>query len=177
MLSRLHCRFEAQDAHLCDSVAQQFQHGLDLSNITLTPSDCLCIGYFLLHVCRTAIETFKVNLHGCSIGDQGCKCLVHCLNECFHTHSAVTTRFQMYLSKNFITHCGVCHLSTLLKVGCIEYLGLGMSISSLDYYDRIKVISDIISTKTDGNNLGSLQGMYGNYFWNLVNCDHALFLL
>ena len=54
MVSLLHCLYEAQDPSLCESVAQQLQHGLSLWNTTLTPSDCLCIGYFLAYVCKMA---------------------------------------------------------------------------------------------------------------------------
>ena len=50
LISLLHCLYEAQDPSLCESVAQQLQHGLNLGGTTLTPSDCLCIGHFLAHV-------------------------------------------------------------------------------------------------------------------------------
>ena len=72
-LSLLHCLYEAQDPSLCESVAQQLQHGLDLHS--LTPSDCLTIGYFLSHVCKMAAGEFKVCLSNFSIGDQCCKYL------------------------------------------------------------------------------------------------------
>ena len=124
MLSLLHCLYEAQDPSLCESVAQQLQHGLDLIRTTLTPSDCLCIGYFLAHVCKMAAGEFKVNLEMCSIGDQGCKYLVSGLHKCLDTHSAVTTLLNIDMGFNSINHHGVHHLSTLLKIGCIDDLSL-----------------------------------------------------
>ena len=124
MLSLLHCLYEAQDPSLCESVAQQLQHGLDLSITTLTPSDCLCIGYFLAHVCKMAAGEFKVNLSQCSIGDQGCKYLVSGLHKCLDTHSAVTTLLNIDMKLNAISYHGLHHLSTLLKIGCIDYLEL-----------------------------------------------------
>ena len=124
MASLLNCLYEAQDPSLCESVAQQLQHGLYLSRTTLTPSDCLCIGYFLAHVCKMATGEFKVNLTGCSIGDQGCKYLVSGLHKCLDTHSAVTTLLSMDMDSNAISHHGVHHLSTLLKIGCINVLNL-----------------------------------------------------
>ena len=124
MLSLLHCLYEAQDPSLCKTVAQQLQHGLDLSNTTLTPSDCLCIGYFLAHVCKMSAGEFKVNLEHCSICDQGCKYLVSALHKCLDTHSAVTTLLHIEMEFNTISHHGVHHLSTLLKIGCIDYLSL-----------------------------------------------------
>ena len=124
LLSLLHCLYEAQDPSLCESVAQQLQHGLYLYNITLTPSDCLCIGYFLAHVCKMAAGEFKVYLSSCSIGDQGCKYLVRGLHKCLDTHSAVTTLLNINMGLNGISHHGLHHLSTLLKIGCIDCLDL-----------------------------------------------------
>ena len=124
MLSLLHCLYEAQDPSLCESVAQQLQHGLDLSDTTLTPSDCLCIGYFLVHVCNMAAGEFKVYLSSCSIGDQDCKYLVSGLHKYLDTHSAVTTLLNIDMSFNAISHRGLHHLSTLLKIGCIDHLDL-----------------------------------------------------
>ena len=127
MVSLLHCLYEAQDPSLCESVAQQLQHGLDLRDTTLTPSDCLCIGYFLAYVCKMAAGEFKVNLSSCSIGDQGCKHLVSGLHKCLDTHSAVTTLLSMDMYSNAISHHGVHHLSTLLKIGCINVLDLNFN--------------------------------------------------
>ena len=124
MLSLLHCLYKAQDPSLCESVAQQLQHGLDLSRTTITPSDCLCIGYFLAHVCKMAADEFKVFLSECSIGDQGCKYLVSGLHKCLDTHSAVTTLLNIDMSFNDISHHGLHHLFTLLNIGCIDYLDL-----------------------------------------------------
>ena len=124
MVSLLNCLYEAQDPSLCESVAQQLQHKLDLSTTTLTPSDCLCIGYFLAHVCKMAAGEFEVTLRNCSIGDQGCKYLVSGLHKFLDTHSAVTTLLSMTMNSNAISHHGLHHLSTLLKIVCINVLYL-----------------------------------------------------
>ena len=128
MVSLLQCLYEAQNSALCDSVAQQLQHRLYLQDTTLTPSDCLCIGYFLAHVCSmplAAVE-FKVGLGKSGIGDQGCKYLVTGLQKHLDTHSAVSTLSLLYLhvGANGISHHGLRHLSTLLKIGCICELNL-----------------------------------------------------
>ena len=70
LLSLLHCLFEAQDQDLCQLVAKELKGQLDLQSISLSPADCLSVGYFLIH-CRQ----FRVHLEGCSIGDDGCKAL------------------------------------------------------------------------------------------------------
>ena len=71
LLSLLHCLFEAQDETLCQLVAKELKEGLTgLVNISLSPADCLSVGFFLTH-CRQ----FKVYLNGCSMGPDGCKTL------------------------------------------------------------------------------------------------------
>ena len=124
MASLLNCLYEAQDPSLCESVAQQLQHELKLNGTTLTPYDCLCIGYFLAHVCKMATGEFKVDLSSCSIGDQGCKYLVSGLHKYLDTHSEVTTLLSMNMDSNVISHHGVHHLSTLLEIGCINVLNI-----------------------------------------------------
>ena len=139
LISLLHCIYEAQVSHsLCESVAQQLQNELDLSDTMLNPSNCLCIGYFLSHIWKTVTRKFKVNLKNCNIGDQGYKYLVSGLHENLDTHSAATTSFTMNLSNNSILHCDA-HLSTLLKVGCIEDLKLGRAgtRSSSKFYNKL----------------------------------------
>ena len=71
LLSLLHCLFEAQDETLCQLVAKELKGKLrGLQNISLSPADCLSVGYFLTH-CRQ----FEVYLGGCSMGADGCKAL------------------------------------------------------------------------------------------------------
>ena len=124
LLSLLHCLYEAQDPSLCESVSYHLQHGLDLMRITLTPSDCLCVGYVLSCVCNTTAGEFKVNLSTCSINDQGCKYLVSGLHKCLDTHSTVTTTLSIVLFNNSIKDQGVSDLSELLQTNCIKTLNL-----------------------------------------------------
>ena len=71
LLSLLHCLFEAQDETLCQLVAKELKGELrGLEGISLSPADCLSVGYFLTH-CRQ----FKVYLESCSMGDDGCRAL------------------------------------------------------------------------------------------------------
>ena len=150
LLSLLHCLYEAQDPSLCESVAQQLQRRLDLRYTTLTPSDCLCIGYFLAHVCKMAAGEFKVNLERCSIDDQGCKYLVSGLHKCLDTHSAVTTLLNIHMRFNAISHHGVHHLSTLLKIGCIDYLNLSCN-NLLSEQDTIHATIDTFTEQLKYN--------------------------
>ena len=75
-----------------------------------------------------AAGEFEVSLYSCSIGDQGCKYLVGGLHKCLDTHSSVTTLLHMDMGfSNAISHHGFRHLSTLLKIGCIQYLSLNFN--------------------------------------------------
>ncbi len=47
LLNLLHCLYESQDASLCSFVASQLNGSLVLSYCTLSPLDCLSVGYFL----------------------------------------------------------------------------------------------------------------------------------
>ena len=44
--SLLHCLYEAQDPSLCQCVVEQLEGELNLNSTSLTPVDCLAVGYF-----------------------------------------------------------------------------------------------------------------------------------
>ena len=62
ILSLLHCLYEAQDDTLCQFVSSQLKAELDLSKHTLSPVDCLSVGYTVGSVCSTAAGHFKLKL-------------------------------------------------------------------------------------------------------------------
>ena len=85
-LSLLNCLYEAQDSTLCELIvdylgpkmnmlAKMFvpESGskVNLHNTTLSPADCLSIGYFLKYA-----FSFDVDLSHCSINDDGCMVLL-----------------------------------------------------------------------------------------------------
>ena len=53
LVSLLHCLYEAEDPSLCACVAELLSHRLTFLNTTLTPLDCLAVGYFLSVVTTT----------------------------------------------------------------------------------------------------------------------------
>ena len=63
----IHGLYEAQDVSLSQFVISQFSGHLDLSQNSLSPVDCLSLGYFLCCVCHTSEATFTVNLRWCSL--------------------------------------------------------------------------------------------------------------
>ena len=59
--------YEARDVSLCQFVISQLSGELDLSQTSLSPVDCLSIGYFVCCVCLTTEGKFAVNLCLCSL--------------------------------------------------------------------------------------------------------------
>ncbi len=82
LLNLLHCLYESQDSSLCSFVASQLNGSLDLSRSTLSPLDCLSVGYFLSCVCQTTEGEFKVNLRACSLNGYSVGFLLKELSKC-----------------------------------------------------------------------------------------------
>ena len=112
LVSLLHCLYEAEDPSLCQFVAEQLNGWLNLSDTTLSPLDCLSIGYFINTA--TTRGTLGVYLSRCSISDQGAKFLSLGVCKYLNTHSTVTTQLDMNLSLNDIHEEGVHHIAELL---------------------------------------------------------------
>ena len=119
LVSLLHCLYEAEDLSLCQFVAEQVNGWLNLSYTTLSPLDCLSIGYFIY--ATTTRGTFGVYLGYCSISDQGAKFLSLGVRKYLNTHSTVTTRLCIYLSHNDIHEEGARHIAELLTNTNIVY--------------------------------------------------------
>ena len=62
ILSLLQCLYEAQDDALCRFVGSELKKELNLSQQTLSPVDCLSVGYFVGSVCPSTTEHFKLTL-------------------------------------------------------------------------------------------------------------------
>ena len=65
LLTLLHCLYEAQDSSLCQFVASELKGKLDLSDNSLSPVDCIAVGYFL-HQCATILP-MTAKLSKCSL--------------------------------------------------------------------------------------------------------------
>ena len=117
LVSLLHCLYEAQDPSLCQFVTQQLGGSLDLYGTSLTPVDCLVIGYFLSSVTLTTSnnKVFKVDLNSCSLGDAVTKSLMHSISRHIDPHSAVNTHLDMELGRNEIHEEGASHIAEVQK--------------------------------------------------------------
>ena len=61
LLSLLHCLYEAQDLSLCQFVGSLLNGQLELEDVSLSPVDCLTIGFFLSSICRSVSGKFTLN--------------------------------------------------------------------------------------------------------------------
>ena len=91
LVNLLHGLYEAQDLSLCEFVTSHLKRELDLSGKTLSPMDCLVVGYFLSCVCLTTSGEFKVNLRNCSLDDYRASFLIRELSKCSSSTDARTT--------------------------------------------------------------------------------------
>ena len=117
LVSLLHCLYEARDLSLCQFVAEQLGNELNLRGTSLTPVDCLALGYFLSTVSLSTsnAKEFEVNLNNCSLGDAGIKCLMFSISRHVDPHSTVNRHLHMDLSWNEIHEAGASHVADLLK--------------------------------------------------------------
>ena len=70
LLTLLHCLYEAQDSSLCQFVVSKLNGKLDLSEISLSPVDCISIGYFLHEgatLCPMTANLSKGSLNACEV--------------------------------------------------------------------------------------------------------------
>ena len=116
LVTLLHCLYEAEDPQLCEFVADLLGHSVKLAGTTLTPLDCLAVGYFSSIVTITCtVSRCRVYLNGCSIGDQGCKFLVRGLYKCLNVQSKISSQLDLELSINDIHEEGIHHIAQLLQ--------------------------------------------------------------
>ena len=63
----LHCLYEAQNPDICKEAVEKMSHHLNLGNVTLNATDCLCAAY----VVGCTEGEWEVDLRGCNIGGDG----------------------------------------------------------------------------------------------------------
>ena len=127
LVSLLNCLFEAQDPSLCQFVAEQlYYRSLDLHWTTLTPLDCLSVGYFLSCVCVTTRGEFTVDLRYCNIDDHKCGFLTRYLCRCPAPNCTATGWLHIGLEENKISERGAQHIADVLQnTSIVHSLTLG----------------------------------------------------
>ena len=109
LVNLLHGLYEAQDLSLCHFVASRLNGELDISKNTLSPMDCLVVGYFLSCVCLTSCYEFEVKLSNCSLDVYRVSFLVRELSS-----SSLKPLLTLDLSKDNLSD-GVVHIAEILS--------------------------------------------------------------
>ena len=119
LVSLLHCLYEAQDPSLCHFVIEQLKNLLDLSSTSLTPVDCLALGYFISTV-NVPLDTsspcvIRVNIGSCSLGDTGIKSLMRNISKNSGSQGTVNTHVKVLLGFNDIHEEGASYIADVLS--------------------------------------------------------------
>ena len=116
LVSLLHALVEAQDSSLCQFVIEQMDM-LNLRNTSLTPANCLAIGYFIstISLIATNVKDFNVCLDSCSLGDAGIKSLMRSICRHINPHSTINTRISLLLDNNDIHEEGASDIADVLN--------------------------------------------------------------
>ena len=120
-----HCVYEAQDPDLCIFVAEKLlKRKLHLFFITLTPHDCLCIGYFISCVCSSSSdsEPLEVDLSSAYIGDRGCKFLLKDLASISTQDVTTCTSLQLSIPGSQLSEVGLQSLADFLYSSSCQVL-------------------------------------------------------
>ena len=118
LLSYIRCFFEAQirDQSLYQKIIPRLDGELDFSYVTLSPLDCMSVGYFLAFVLRNC-RKLKVCLSHCSIDDHSFCLMMGELSK--HAEAcpagALHGVTELYIRGNKIGDNGIAHIVTALQ--------------------------------------------------------------
>ena len=118
LLNYVRCFYEAQinDHSLHSKVFLRLNGILDISRVTLSPLDCMSVGYFLALVCRNS-KKLRVNLSRCGINDHSFDLMMGELSK--HAEAcpagALHGVTELNISGNNIGDKGIALIATALQ--------------------------------------------------------------
>ena len=118
LLSYIRCFFEAQiyDRSLYEKIIQRLNWKLDLIDVTLSPLDCMSVGYFLTIVLRNCSK-LCIYLGNCGIDDHSFGLLMGELSK--HAEACPADAFngvtELIIGNNEIGDKGIAHITTALQ--------------------------------------------------------------
>ena len=118
LLGYIRCFFEAQiyDQSLYQEVFTRLNGKMDIFGVTLSPMDCMSVGYFLAFVLRNS-RKLKVNLLHCGIDDHSFCLMMDELSK--HAEAcpagALHGVTKLDVSDNKIGDNGIAHIATALQ--------------------------------------------------------------
>ena len=119
LLCLIRCFFEAQifDQSLYEKLIPRMNGKLDLHCVTLSPLDCMSIGYFLAILLKNSRELHvSVLFNDCCIDDHSISLMVGELSKNAEPCSACT--LGLYVHNNKIGDIGIANISTFLQTTC-----------------------------------------------------------
>ena len=132
----LHCLYEAQDDKLCQFVASEMIE-LDISDSSLTPLDCLSVGYFTKRVCLNTNGDFKLTIHNNRLDRHGASLLVRELSKYNissddMSETPVQAEVLGYLDIKFIGEGNPFSIGELVNTCTVRKLNLSKNILNND---------------------------------------------
>ncbi len=86
----LHCLYEANNPVISAKAANSMDYQLNLSNMFLNTTDCLCAG----HMITSAEGEWQVDLRGCNMGQEGLRIFKTSLTSKDRSHDVVITKLE-----------------------------------------------------------------------------------
>ena len=118
LLSYIRCFFEAQihDQPLYNKIIRRLNGKLSLVDFTLSPLDCMSVGFFLAIVLRNSSK-LRINLSNCSIDGHSISLMMGELSK--HAEACPAGALQgvteLIISDNKIGDNGIAHIATALQ--------------------------------------------------------------
>ena len=118
LLSYIRCFFEAKihDQSLYKKIIQRLNGKLSLKDVTLSPLDCMSVGFFLAIVLRNSSKLY-INLYGCGINDHSISLMMGELSK--HAEACPAGALQgvteLIIVNNKIGDNGIAHIATALQ--------------------------------------------------------------
>ena len=118
LLNYIRCFYEAQidDQSLYSEIFNRLDGFLGMSRVTLSPLDCMSVGYFLALVCRNS-RKLRMDLYRCDINDHSLGLMMGELSkhaEAFQA-GALHGVTELNITFNEIGNKGITHISTALQ--------------------------------------------------------------
>ena len=164
LLSSITCLFEAQiqDELLYTKIISRLNGEMSLNGVTLSPLDCLSVGYFLSLVLKNNIE-LSVNLSDCSIDNHSIGLMMRELSK--HADAcpagALHGVTELIIISNKIGDNGIAHIATALQTNTtmrrLNMENCSVSFEGVDSLTRALVVNKSLQDlNISGNDIGNL---------------------
>ena len=145
LVSLLCCLYEAQDLSLCGYVVSLLGGKLNLNGASLSPVECLSVGYFLCCTCLITTGKFEVDLHDCKLDDYRITCVSRELSKCCNDRH-VNFEINLNISGLYLKTSGILHSGAIiLLLSCRSVISLDISDHTLE---ELNLLSHFLATNS-----------------------------